>query len=78
MEQEKIKELIATLKRRAQDRQNVTETRGNLAAKGIFSANHFESAAVNRAHIEEIEFVIEKLDAMLASLSSDTGSTPPR
>ena len=66
MENERIKELIDILKGRAQERQNVMETVGRMAAKGTLAVDHFASEALHHAHIAELEFVIEKLQQLLA------------
>jgi hypothetical protein len=65
MENERIEELIASLKTRAQERQNVMETVGRMAAKSTLAVDRLASEALHHAHIAELEFVIEKLEQLL-------------
>lgn len=66
METEKIEELLAMLKARAEERQGVVARLETMASDGARAVDRFSSEALHHAHIAELEFVIEKLQQLLS------------
>jgi hypothetical protein len=65
MNSEAIRKLVSDLHVRVAGREHALKTIKAKAKHGTLMANQMASEAVNQAHIDELEYVIEKLGEIL-------------
>lgn len=66
MNNEAIKNLVSDLHVRVAGREHALKTIRGKAKHGTLMADQMASEAVNRAHIDELEYVIEKLGEIIS------------